>query len=138
MDMVEESKKRIKEGKFLARRSKGYIPKRRHPIQRNTKEALSAIGIRNRIFQNNREEKKKGLIAGGIKRIAEAVSYRVPIVVSRVRYYGDNDAYPICPRCKLTIDREYMAYCDRCGQRLDWSMIEYARVCYGGAREKDT
>ena len=136
--MVEESKKRIKEGKFLARRSKGYILKRGHPIQRKDKGTTAATGIRNRIFQNNREEEKKGLIAGGIKRIAEAVSYRVPIVVSRVRYYGDNDVYPICPRCKLTIDREYMAYCDRCGQRLDWSMIEYARVCYGGAREKDT
>lgn len=135
--MVEVSKKRIKEGKSHTRGNNGSCPWRRSSILRNKKGTTVAKVIRGRFFCTDGEGERTGLIAGGIKRVAEAVSYRVPIIVSRVRYYGDNDAYPICPRCKMTIDREYMAYCDRCGQRLDWSIIEYARVCYGGTRAKD-
>ena len=29
--------------------------------------------------------------------------------------------YCICPRCRITLDRDFQRYCDRCGQHLDWS-----------------
>ena len=29
--------------------------------------------------------------------------------------------YPVCPRCGITMEREYQHFCDRCGQQLDWS-----------------
>lgn len=28
--------------------------------------------------------------------------------------------YYVCPRCRMTLEREFMNYCDRCGQRLGW------------------
>ena len=37
---------------------------------------------------------------------------------------------PVCPRCKTTMEREYMAYCDRCGQCLDWRGLKKAQVVY--------
>ncbi len=37
-------------------------------------------------------------------------------------------AYPVCPRCSITLEREYQAFCDRCGQRLDWEGFEDAAV----------
>ena len=56
-----------------------------------------------------------------------AESYRLPMPVTHVRKYRDT-AYYICPRCKITIEREFMAYCDRCGQCLDWKTYKTAIV----------
>ena len=41
--------------------------------------------------------------------------YRLPMCVKEFRR-----GFPVCPRCKRTIEREYQAYCDRCGQCLKW------------------
>ena len=30
------------------------------------------------------------------------------------------------------MEREYQSFCDRCGQRLDWSKYENAEVVYTG------
>ena len=54
--------------------------------------------------------------------------YRIPMQVKQVRRFLDDSYYPICPGCKRTIDREYMCFCDRCGQRLAWEMFEFATV----------
>lgn len=32
--------------------------------------------------------------------------------------------YAVCPRCAVTIDREYVSFCDRCGQRLSWEYYD--------------
>ena len=51
----------------------------------------------------------------------EALSYRSPMPVSAMRRYGAGALYfPVCPRCGCAIEREYQAYCDRCGQCLNW------------------
>lgn len=50
-------------------------------------------------------------------------SYRTPMRVEAVRAFrwGNGfSAFPICPRCQSTMEREYQAFCDRCGQRLSW------------------
>lgn len=60
--------------------------------------------------------------------LLSAVSYRVPMEVQAIRLLPGGDSYPICPRCGITLDREYMAYCDRCGQHLGWVLIDIATV----------
>ena len=50
----------------------------------------------------------------------EALSYRTPLPVTEVFLYREKYEYPICPRCKVSMEREYQFYCDRCGQALDW------------------
>lgn len=55
-----------------------------------------------------------------------SVRYRLLLQVTQVLILGFGDSYPICPRCDTTIDREYMNFCDRCGQRLSWEDFENA------------
>ena len=50
------------------------------------------------------------------------------MTVSEIHFIRGLGAYPLCPRCKLTLDREYQRFCDRCGQRLDWSRYDKAIV----------
>lgn len=54
--------------------------------------------------------------------------YRIPMQVKQVRRFLNGAYYPICPGCQRTIDREYMRFCDRCGQKLAWEVYEYAAV----------
>lgn len=65
----------------------------------------------------------------GFSILVTAVSYRIAMPVTKMVQYGSGGyAYPICPRCKQSIDREYMGYCDRCGQKLSWEKIENAKI----------
>lgn len=57
-----------------------------------------------------------------------AMLYRLPLPVTRILVLRHGDAYPICPRCNCTVDREYMNFCDRCGQRLSWEAFLHAKV----------
>jgi len=64
-------------------------------------------------------------------RITEAMIFRVP--------YDRETAFFVCPRCHITLEREFVAYCDRCGQRLNWRGYEKARKVYPGHyNSKDT
>lgn len=56
-----------------------------------------------------------------------AVLYRIPLQVSEVLVLHNGDGYPICPRCDCTLEREYMNFCDRCGQKLGWEFFGFAR-----------
>jgi len=60
--------------------------------------------------------------------LLEAITYRIPLPVTKIAVYARNDTYPICPRCSTSLDREYMSFCDRCGQKLNWDLFEYATV----------
>ncbi len=51
------------------------------------------------------------------------LSYRIPMQIKAIHIYDDGNGYYVCPRCQTTLDREYMAYCDRCGQCLKWKQI---------------
>jgi len=57
-----------------------------------------------------------------------AYTYRVPLPVKDVRIFANGNAYPICPRCVNTLDREYMSFCDRCGQKLNWQRFDSSNV----------
>lgn len=70
-------------------------------------------------------------LAAILRRGAEhfsTVSYRVPMRVREVCRFYSGDLYPVCPRCGETIEREYMSYCDRCGQRLGWEFFDFSVV----------
>lgn len=68
-------------------------------------------------LKNLRQQTKKAEIA-----------YRLPKTVTEVLCYKTPNgytAYPICPTCKISFGREYQSYCDRCGQKLDWTQFSY-------------
>ena len=59
------------------------------------------------------------------------ISFRKPMPVTAIRcyrYIHGLTAYPVCPQCEMTIEREYQSFCDRCGQKLDWSEFVQAKV----------
>ena len=61
------------------------------------------------------------------------MTYRVPMMVQDVfviRHFPENDIYYRCPRCQKLLARDFMAYCDRCGQCLDWRDYKKARRTY--------
>lgn len=57
---------------------------------------------------------------GWRRRWMDVVSYRMPRSVRQVFRTQSGEIYPVCPRCDCTLDREYMRFCDRCGQKLRW------------------
>lgn len=62
----------------------------------------------------------------------DAVGYRAPMEVTHILKLPGGCYYPVCPRCKSSVDREYMRYCDRCGQKLGWKRIKEAIIVYPG------
>jgi hypothetical protein len=65
----------------------------------------------------------------GFSILVTAVSYRIAMPVTKmVQYHTSGDCYPLCPRCRQSMDREYMSYCDRCGQKLSWEQLDNATI----------
>lgn len=60
----------------------------------------------------------------------EALSYRIPNCVTETKLLKNGDAYPVCPRCRATLEREYVKYCDRCGQALKWYGYGNSKLIY--------
>ena len=57
--------------------------------------------------------------------LSKELSYRQPLEVTRMLRLENDDCYPVCPKCGVSLDREYMSYSDRCGQCLEWK--EYGK-----------
>lgn len=55
-------------------------------------------------------------------------AYREPMAVREIFYFRNSGSFPVCPRCHISLEREYVNYCDRCGQRLDWKYFDAALV----------
>lgn len=66
-------------------------------------------------------------------------SYRKGMFVNEVMvfdtWFGETGYY-VCPRCKITMDKEFMSFCDRCGQKLDWKYYRKAKLVYPGKRDE--
>lgn len=58
----------------------------------------------------------------------EELAFRLPLAVEELVLYRSGEAYPLCPKCGVPLDREYQHFCDRCGQRLDWSRYGRALI----------
>ena len=70
-----------------------------------------------------------------LRRIS-AILYRLPLPVTKVLVFSCGNSYPICPRCDCTTDREYMRFCDRCGQHLAWELFDHAKVIHAPRKPK--
>ena len=76
-----------------------------------------------------------GALAAFLSRIFGNISYRTPRMVTQLRVAmeicGETGFY-VCPRCDISLDREFMLYCNNCGQRLNWRDYQKAQVIYPG------
>ena len=65
------------------------------------------------------------------KHLYVLAAYRRAMPVREYIFYpsqfGTKSEYFLCPRCDITMEREYQSYCDRCGQRLGWKSINKAK-----------
>ena len=57
-----------------------------------------------------------------------ALTYRIPLPVKEILVFPNGYSYPVCPRCDISMDKEYTGFCDRCGQRLGWKSFDTASV----------
>ena len=68
-----------------------------------------------------------------LRELYELSAYRRPMQVREFIFYpsmfGTESEFFLCPRCDITMEREYQSYCDRCGQHLGWR-------CIGKAKER--
>jgi len=64
--------------------------------------------------------------------LEDAFTYQIPMEVTQIMKRPNGDRYPVCPRCKMVIDREYVRFCDNCGQRLGWQKLKDAVFVYPG------
>lgn len=60
----------------------------------------------------------------------KAMSYRKAVKIKEVAVFRNGSSFPVCPQCKQTLEREYQAYCDRCGQKLTWKKYNKAKLVY--------
>lgn len=61
----------------------------------------------------------------------DELSFRIPMPVKEIHIFPSvigTPAFPVCPRCHRTLEREYSAYCDRCGQCLSWKDFKLATI----------
>ena len=76
-------------------------------------------------------KREAGVPTGGA---AEALRFRVAMSVTEVLILPgrgrDRAGYYLCPRCAVPLERDFAAFCDRCGQRLDWRGCRRARKIY--------
>lgn len=54
----------------------------------------------------------------------------IPAHVTQILCLPSGESFPVCPACRITLEHEYQAYCDRCGQRLDWKRFNDAQIIY--------
>lgn len=72
------------------------------------------------------------------RRVSKAemeLAFRSSMPVTEIRVYSTDGAYPVCPRCGISMEREYQHFCDRCGQRLNWKLYRHAEIVYPQQRE---
>ena len=62
--------------------------------------------------------------------LCELAAYRAPVSITEyilLESTDESSRYYICPRCQTSLEREFQACCDRCGQRLDWKHYRKAK-----------
>lgn len=59
-----------------------------------------------------------------------AWAFRVPMPVTQIRLFQTDGAYPVCPQCGISMEREHQSFCSRCGQRLDWKNYKRAQIIF--------
>ena len=65
--------------------------------------------------------------------LQQELAYRQPLPVTQIRCFrfaSGLTGFPVCPRCRCTMEREYQSHCDRCGQTLDWRNFDRASLIF--------
>ena len=104
------------------------VTETREPI---TQQVESEKGART--ISAVREQAQPGTLADFSAFFHLLLSYRVPMTVQDVlviRRFPENHIYYRCPRCQKLLSRDFLAYCDSCGQCLDWRGYRKARRTY--------
>ncbi len=60
---------------------------------------------------------------------ASAEAFRNPLSVNKILIFRNSSGetgYYMCPRCEVSLERDFVSYCDRCGQALDWKHYKKA------------
>lgn len=78
---------------------------------------MLSVYINELIYFLREEPHKNGHFLWGTA--IQEIGYRIEISVRQSRFYGI-DRYPICPRCGISLEREFMKFCNNCGQKLGW------------------
>ena len=63
--------------------------------------------------------------------LARQLAFRRPMRVTQILLLQTSSGpmgYALCPKCGVSLEREYVGFCDHCGQMLDWS--SYAKASY--------
>ena len=63
--------------------------------------------------------------------VSEEHSFRMPAPVTEVHMLSSGIGaaiFPVCPQCGRGIEREFQAYCDRCGQCLAWEQFDLSAL----------
>lgn len=68
----------------------------------------------------------------------DPASFRKPLAVLQLLQLENGTIFPVCPRCRCSLDREYMNYCDRCGQHLNWKRLRHAEIIHSPSLCKST
>lgn len=67
----------------------------------------------------------------------DAAAFRIPCPVTQILLFPSGNSYPLCPRCNSSLEREYMRFCDSCGQRLGWKHFSSVHIRkWGDKNEK--
>lgn len=64
-----------------------------------------------------------------ILKIQNELAFRTPLSVTEFVYFPHNKTlFPRCPRCNITLEREYMHFCTNCGQLLSWDKASFTMI----------
>lgn len=77
-----------------------------------------------------RERERSGTLTDFSVYFQLMLTYRIPMKVEDAMIFTRwplDDIYYHCPRCQELLEREFMTYCSRCGQCLDWSSYKKAK-----------
>lgn len=76
--------------------------------------------------------KKPIALPDTVSKLRKLASRQIPMKVTEMvrlkTYNRQYSTYYVCPRCKISFEREFMSYCDRCGQKLDWTEYKSAKL----------
>ena len=64
------------------------------------------------------------------------LEYRKKKRVTTIVDFGCNGCYAVCPMCNRLLDREYMNFCDCCGQNLSWRKFNKVKIVKWEDRKK--
>ena len=72
-------------------------------------------------------------------KMLDELYYRFPMEVTEKLFYEQLE-FPVCPRCRNSLEREYQSFCDRCGQKLSWKKYDTynIKIRYAGDKSGKT